>query len=121
MIVRLSSLSAGLALSACTVGQAFVLQHAHTRTFASGRLCSPRFRLNTSIFPRKEHRKTFGCQMAAEIDIKDLCLTPALEQMTEAFAAAPTARTRHVQLLDMAAQVPLMAPELKTEENRVQG
>lgn len=59
--------------------------------------------------------------MSAEIDIKDLCLTPALEQMTQAFGAAPTPRTRHVQLLEMAGQVPPMAPELKTEENRVQG
>lgn len=121
MIVRLSLLSVGLTLSACTAGQAFALQHAHMRTVASGRLFSPRFGLLTSSFPRKEYRKPFGCQMAAGINIKDLCLTPALEQMTEAFAAAPTARTRHVQLLDMAAQVPPMAPELKTEENRVQG
>lgn len=128
MFARVSLLTAALATSVCSVGQAFVTPRASTHSaltraggiFSSGRLASsvsPRTATASGTF----HRGCFEPRMSAQIDIRDLCLTPVLEQMTKAFSMAPTPRTRHEQLLAMGGSAAKMAPEYKTEENKVQG
>lgn len=112
-------LAAALAISVCSVCQAFVTPNApvgrggmFSRNAAS---CSRR------AVPESGRQGHVAHRMSTSTDLKELGLTPELERLTKVFRSCPNNKMRQMQLLHLAQMGEKMDPALMTEENKVLG
>ncbi|CAM9765129.1 unnamed protein product [Discosporangium mesarthrocarpum] len=59
--------------------------------------------------------------MSTAAEIQELGLTPELERLVKAFRSMPDDKMRYKQLLFMAAQGEVLEPEVKIQDNKVEG
>lgn len=118
MVVRVALLSAALATSVCSVGEAFVSGGAFLSRRAG---IAPRSRQLPTSVAETAYRGRNAPLMSTSTDLKELGLTPELERLTKVFRSCPTDKMRQMQLLHLAQMGDKMDPALQTEENKVLG
>lgn len=123
MSARVVLLTAALASSVCSVGQAFMTSQI---TRVRSGVFTPRAVAASSTSrraaaPGVASQRRFEQRMSTSTDVKELGLTPELERLTKVFRSCPTDKMRQMQLMHLGQMGEAMEPALMTEENKVLG